>query len=64
MKEAVYYEVLWYTLPKLSNYETRTFKSKKAALNFYNKHKDDVDKWEWWVTKRDEEGYVIEDIIY
>lgn len=58
------YEVLWYTGPDMNDYRTKEFSTKQAAMNFYNKHKDDDDKFGWWVTKRDEDWYVVEDYVY
>ena len=56
------YEVLWYTDP--DTYETKEFSSRKAAMNYYEKHKDDDGKFGWWVTKRDEDWFVVEDLVY
>ena len=39
-------------------------KQKKQALSYYELHKNDPDRCGWWVTKRDEDGCVIDDIIY
>lgn len=61
------YEVLWYVgddKELLDNYETKTFKKRDAAMRFYEKHKNDPDKFAWWVTKRDDDGYILEDIVY
>ena len=65
-REKFEYEVLWYddTEQKFEHYETKSFKSAKAAMNYYNKHKDDAGKYGWWVTKRDEDGVVIDDLVY
>lgn len=66
----MYYEVLWYERDIYADMyedelvETKEFKSKKAALNFYNKHKHDKEKYGWWITKRDEGNNILEDIIY
>lgn len=57
------YEVLWYTSPEMCDYQTKEFSTRQAALNFYNEHKDDENKFGWWVTKRDKNWYVVEDII-
>ena len=59
-----YYEVLWYTDIDLNNYETRRFGSKKQALAYYERHKEDIDTYCWWVTYRDADGFVLTDIIY
>lgn len=63
------YEVLWYEVDALTNRATgdpftKEFRTHNAAMNFYNRHKEDVDKCDWWVTKRDKDGYVIEDLVY
>lgn len=49
-----FYEVLWF-----KDYDgiiedcfTKEFKSKKAAMKYYEKHKNDIDKYGWLVTKR------------
>lgn len=57
------YEVLWYNHFDES-YETREFKTRSEALSFYKKIKDDPLKHSFWVTKRNEDWEVIEDIIY
>ena len=65
-----YYEVLWYTAVNENgdyegDYESRTFTNKQSAMNFYNKHKNDTDKFGWWVTKRyADDDTVADDIIY
>lgn len=65
----MYYEVLWYedyvdeTGAKLQDCHFKSFKSKKSALHFYEQHKDDSSKYDWWVTKRDNDGTVLEDMI-
>ena len=58
------YECLWYRDPELNDTVTKEFSTKKAALNFYEKHKNDPDKFGWWVTKRDEDWYAVEDLIW
>lgn len=57
------FEVLWY-VKGINDPKTKEFSSKKAALNYYEKHKDDKGCHGWWVTKRDEDWFVLEDIIY
>lgn len=62
------YEVLWYEGPTEyvamhDDPHTKEFKTREEALDFYEKHKDDTDKFGWWVTKRDSDWSVIEDII-
>jgi hypothetical protein len=42
----------------------KEFKTLKSAMNFYNKHRNDEDKAYFWVTKRDEEGFVLTDYVY
>lgn len=59
------YEVLYYTsVDMMGDPIFKEFKTRKQALNFYEQHKNDNDKFGWWVTKRDQDGYVVEDIIY
>lgn len=60
------FEVLWYDSENSRNDpSTQEFKSKREALNFYNKHKNDEDKFDWWVTERDADTWeIIKDIIY
>ena len=58
------FEVLWYTDKELNNYETKEFKSRVAAMDFYNAHKNDKDKFGWWVTRRNSDRAVVEDIVY
>ena len=57
------YECLWYIEKNGNDYFWEDFKTRKGAIAFYNKHKNDSDKFDWWVTKRDEDGMVIEDIV-
>lgn len=64
-----HFEVLWYEgeteeLAFKNDPKTETFKTKKQALNYYNKHKYDVNKYGWWVTKRDDEWFILDDYIY
>lgn len=64
-----YYSVLWYTQidekgEAIGDFEEREFETKHKALNFYNRHKNNKDKFWFWVTKRDNDGFVITDIIY
>lgn len=60
----MYYECLWYETQELENANFQSFRTKKQALDFYEKHRNDEDKFGWWVTKRDKYDDVIEDIIY
>ena len=57
------FEVLWY-IKGLNDPQFRVFSTRKSALNFYKKHKDNDNYYDWWVTKRNTQGEVIEDIIY
>ena len=57
------FEVLWY-IKGLNDPQFRVFSTRKSALNFYKKHKDNDNYYDWWITKRNSEGEVIEDIIY
>lgn len=64
-----YYEVLWYegeteeqALQNDFTYEE--FNTRKEAMFYYNKHKNDKNCWGWLVTKRNEYGEIVEDIIF
>ena len=57
------FEVLWY-VKGLNDPQFRVFSTRKSALNFYKKNKDNDNFYDWWVTKRNTQGEVIEDIIY
>ena len=60
------FEVLFYPLVNEDCSEdpiTKVFYTRKAALNFYKQHKNDTDKAGWWITHRDADWEVIEDII-
>lgn len=64
-----YYSVLWYTeIDENGNpqgdFDEREFQTKSKAMNFYNKHKNDKDKFSFLVTKRDEDGFIIDDIVW
>lgn len=65
-----YYEVLWYIKENendeemYENYDYLEFDNYREAMQFYHRHKYDLDKYGWWITKRDEEGFVIKDYIY
>ena len=57
------YEALWYTDKRMKgDYQTKEFASKQQMLNFYNQHKNDSDKFGWWLTRRDSDWNVVEDI--
>ena len=56
-----HYEALWYY--EDGNYDTAEFSTEQALLNFYKKHKNDTDKSGWWLTKRNNDWEVIEDIF-
>lgn len=63
-----YYEALWYEgeteLDALQgDFLTKDFKTKKDAINFYNDHKNDKDKFGFWVTLRSRNGDLIDDVI-
>lgn len=64
-----YYSVLWYNeIDENGNpqgdFEEREFQTKNKAMIFYNKHKNDKDKFSFLVTKRDEDGFIIDDIVW
>lgn len=54
------YEALWYY--DNDDYDTAEFSTEQALKNFYKKHKNDPDKSGWWLTKRNKDWEVIEDI--
>ena len=59
------YEVLWYKDEGMMDYESRSFCTRKEAMSFYKKHKNDAGKYGWWVTKRDEYDWsVLEDLVW
>ena len=58
------YEVLWYKDEELTEPEFAEFKTRKQALKFYETYKNESNHYGWWVTKRNSDGEVIEDIIY
>ena len=70
MKKVSYYSVLWYTEydeekdQPVGDFEEKEFPTRQSALRFYDRHKKDADKFAWWVSSRDEEGFVIKDYIY
>ena len=70
MEKAKYYSVLWYTGydaekgQPTGDFEEREFKTYKSAMKFYEVHKNDEGKYFWWVTSRDEDGYVIDDFVW
>ena len=49
------YEVLWFMDHNgiIEDWFDKTFKTKKQALRYYNRHKKDKGKYGWLVTKRD-----------
>ena len=55
------FEVLWYKDD--GDYESQDFYTRKQALAFYEQHKNDKDKHDFWVTHRNSDWEVIEDII-
>jgi hypothetical protein len=56
------YEALWFTSD--DDYHTKEFGTREEALAFYEVHKADEDKKNWWVTERDPETWeVLDDII-
>lgn len=61
----MFYELLWYDKRKGNEDPVwREFKTKKQALCYYEKIKNDNNLYDFWLTKRNEEGEVLEDIIY
>ena len=67
-KKFYYFEVLWYKgrneKEALENdFEYIEFPDRKEAMSYYKKHRKDKNKFGWLVTKRNEWGEIIEDII-
>lgn len=63
------FEVLWYggkteKEASDSDCETEEFGTRNSAMKFFNKHKDDEDKWNFMVTHRDADWCIVEDIVY
>ncbi len=67
------FEALWYNRKenesieeamRNGDYDTKSFYTRKQVLAFYEAHKNDTDKCGWWITHRDSDWCVIEDIIY
>ena len=66
------FEVLWYKKEVVEDkygneltfedYETKDFFTRKSALKFYEEHKNDPDKYGWWITHRNSDWEVIEDV--
>ena len=56
----MYYEVLYYI--DKDNFKTKEFKRLKDAMAFYEANK--ANGFDWWITKRDKDGFIIDDIIY
>ena len=56
------YEVLWFEDGNES-FETKEFSQRRSALKFYEEHKNDKEKYSFWVTRRDHEWNVIENIV-
>ena len=62
------FEVLWYEGADeyeagQSDPKTKTFDYKLDAFRFYNKHKEDTDKFDFWFTKRDAETWEVVEVI-
>ena len=51
-----FYEVMWFMDHDgiIEDCFTKEFKTKKSAIEYYEQHKNDSDKYGWLVTKRDE----------
>ena len=61
----MYYEVAWWNdEEQMNDPEFLEFKTKQEALDYYDTHKNDANRYGWWVTQRDSRGYVVHDIIY
>ena len=63
------FEVLWYEGPAefdavRGDYRTKEFYTRKKALAFYEKHRNDENKYLWLVTHRDANWVIIETIVW
>ena len=58
----IIYEVMWFSDHDnvIEDCFTLEFKSKKEAIDYYLKHKDDKDKYGFKVTKRNERLEILE----
>lgn len=62
------FEVLWYEGDNAEDalqgdYHSKEFSSEQAAMRFYEKSKDDANKYGFWVTERDSDWDVVRDIV-
>ena len=62
--ECLWYEGLTEEQVFKDDPKTKEFTTKKQAMKYYEEHKNDSNKFGWWVTKRDNEWFVLEDYIY
>ena len=61
----MYFEVAWWNdEEQMNDPEFLEFKTKQEALDYYDSHKNEPNRYGWWVTQRDSRGYVVQDIIY
>lgn len=55
------YEALWYDDKKMKrDFHTKEFTTIKAMTNFFEKHKNDADKFNWFLTKRNKDWEIID----
>ena len=64
-----YYEVLWYegkTEEEAMQGDPKTaqFHSRLSAIDYYSVKKLELNRWGWWITKRNQDDEILEDIIY
>lgn len=57
------FEVGWFADEERNDYLSEEFDTETEAMAFYNAHKNDKDKFYFWVTERDEDWGVVRDII-
>lgn len=57
------YEVLWHVINDKNAPHIKEFQTKCQAINYYNKHKDDLEKYARSVTKRNHNREIVETYI-
>lgn len=59
------FEVLWFMDHDglIEDWFTKEFQTKKQAIDYYQRHKNDHGKYGWLVTKRDHEWRPVETYI-
>lgn len=67
-KTGIYFEVAYYVgatqeIETKGDVYSSTFDTEKEALNFYNLKKNDKDKHMFWITQRNTNGDLIDDVL-